>query len=109
VDDMVDGLVRLMAAEGLHEPVNLGNPVEFTIRELAEQVARTVGGEARIVYRPLPQDDPTQRKPDITRARERLGWEPKIQLAEGLERTVAYFRERLRVGRADGQAVRRSV
>jgi UDP-glucuronate decarboxylase len=109
VDDMVDGLVRLMAAEGLHEPVNLGNPVEFTIRELAEQVARTVGGEARIVYRPLPQDDPAQRKPDITRARERLGWEPKIQLAEGLERTVAYFRERLRVGRADGQAVRRSV
>jgi UDP-glucuronate decarboxylase len=109
VDDMVDGLVRLMAVEGLHEPVNLGNPVEFTIRELAEQVARTVGGEARIVYRPLPQDDPAQRKPDITRARERLGWEPKIQLAEGLERTVAYFRERLRVGRADGQAVRRSV
>jgi UDP-glucuronate decarboxylase len=100
VDDLVEGLLRLMAAEGRHEPVNLGNPVEFTIRQLAEEVARTVGREVRLVYEPLPQDDPTQRKPDINRAREWLGWEPTLQLAEGLEKTVAYFRERLRLDRA---------
>jgi nucleoside-diphosphate-sugar epimerase len=74
--------------------VNLGNPVEFTIRELAEQVSRILGGEVRVTYRPLPPDDPTQRKPDITRAREWLGWEPRIDLATGLARTVAFFRER---------------
>jgi UDP-glucuronate decarboxylase len=74
--------------------------VEFTIRQLAEEVARTVGREVRLVHEPLPQDDPTQRKPDITRARDWLGWEPGIQLAEGLEKTVAYFRERLRLDRA---------
>jgi len=84
-----------MAAEGRHEPVNLGNPVEFTIRQLADEVARIVGGEVRITYQPLPADDPTQRKPDITRAREWLGWEPQIQLPEGLGRTVDYFRRRL--------------
>jgi UDP-glucuronate decarboxylase len=94
VDELVDGLVRLMAADGVHEPVNLGNPVEFTIRELADEVFRTVGAESRVTYRPLPEDDPTKRKPDITRARERLGWEPKITLAEGLAHTVAYFRSR---------------
>jgi UDP-glucuronate decarboxylase len=87
--------VRLMAADGRHEPVNLGNPVEFTIRELAEEVSRVVGGEVKTVYRPLPQDDPTQRQPDITRAREWLGWEPRIQLEEGLGKTVEYFRGRL--------------
>jgi len=95
VDDLVDGLVRLMAAEDRHEPVNLGNPVEFTIRELAEEVVKVVGGEVRVAFRPLPQDDPTQRQPDITRAREWLGWEPRLQLAQGLVRTVAYFRRRL--------------
>jgi UDP-glucuronate decarboxylase len=95
VDELVDGLVRLMAAEKRHEPVNLGNPVEFTIRELADEVARAVGEDVRIRFEPLPQDDPTQRQPDITRAREWLGWEPKIQLAEGLRRTVEHFRERL--------------
>jgi UDP-glucuronate decarboxylase len=95
VDDLVEGLVRLMNVDGLHEPVNLGNPVEFTIRELAEQVTRMVGGSTRITYRPLPQDDPTQRQPDITRARKWLGWEPTVPLAGGLERTVAYFRERV--------------
>ena len=95
VDDLVEGLVRLMNSEGVHEPVNLGNPVEFTIRELAEQVTQIVGGEARITYRPLPQDDPTQRQPNITRARTWLGWEPRVPLAEGLARTVAYFRERI--------------
>jgi UDP-glucuronate decarboxylase len=100
VDDLVEGLLRLMAAEGRHEPVNLGNPVEFTIRQLADEVARIVGREVRLVYQPLPQDDPTQRKPDITRARAWLGWEPGIQLSEGLEKTVAYFRERLRLDRS---------
>jgi UDP-glucuronate decarboxylase len=99
VDDLVEGLLRLMAAEGRHEPVNLGNPVEFTICQLADEVARTVGREVRLVYQPLPQDDPTQRKPDITRARAWLGWEPGTQLAEGLEKTVAYFREKLRLDR----------
>jgi UDP-glucuronate decarboxylase len=94
VDELVDGLIRLMAVEKRNQPVNLGNPVEFTIRELAEQVAKVVGKEVKIVYRPLPQDDPTQRQPDITRAREWLGWEPKIQLAQGLERTVDFFRGR---------------
>src|SRR5215210_7515371 len=96
VDDLVDGLVRLMNSEGRHQPVNLGNPIEFTIRELADEVVRVVGGETRVVFKPLPQDDPTQRQPDITRAREWLEWEPKVQLAEGLERTVAYFRDRLK-------------
>ena len=85
----MEGLIRLMEAEGRHEPVNLGNPVEFTIRELAEEVGRTVGGDFRVTYRPLPQDDPTQRKPDISRAREWLGWEPQIDLATGLVNTVA--------------------
>jgi UDP-glucuronate decarboxylase len=75
--------------------VNLGNPVEFTIRQLADEVAKVIGEDIRITYRPLPADDPTQRKPDITRAREWLGWQPEIHLAEGLERTVEYFRQRL--------------
>src|SRR3954447_17041681 len=113
VDDLVDGLVRLMNSEGRHEPVNLGNPVEFTIRELADEVSQMVGGEVKTVYRQLPQDDPTQRQPDITRAREWLGWEPQVHLAEGLERTVEYFRQRIERKRrsnrqvaleADGQA-----
>ncbi|HKH83001.1 MAG TPA: UDP-glucuronic acid decarboxylase family protein [Gemmatimonadales bacterium] len=94
VDELVDGLIRLMAADQRHEPVNLGNPVEFTIRQLAEEVFRIVGGNGKVTYRPLPQDDPTQRKPDITRAREWLGWEPKVALAEGLAQTVLFFRER---------------
>jgi UDP-glucuronate decarboxylase len=103
VDELVDGLIRLMLADGRHEPVNLGNPNEFTIRELADEVARIVGSEVKVAYRPLPQDDPTQRQPDITRAKEWLGWEPRIQLREGLERTVAYFRERLERGGKGGR------
>ncbi len=94
VDELVDGLIRLMAVEKRNQPVNLGNPVEFTIRELAEEVARVVGSEVKITYRPLPEDDPSQRQPDITPAREWLGWEPRIQLAQGLESTVEYFRSR---------------
>ncbi|HEX6644536.1 MAG TPA: UDP-glucuronic acid decarboxylase family protein [Gemmatimonadales bacterium] len=95
VDDLVDGLVRLMSAEGIHEPVNLGNPNEFTMRELAEQVAWLAGGKEEIVLRPLPQDDPTQRQPNISRARALLGWAPTVQLEEGLRRTIADFRERM--------------
>ncbi len=94
VDDLVDGLVRLMNAEDLHEPINLGNPVEFTIEELAVEVARRWGSNADIKREPLPMDDPRQRKPDITRARELLGWQPTITLAEGLERTIADFAAR---------------
>jgi UDP-glucuronate decarboxylase len=113
VDELVDGLIRLMMVDGRHEPVNLGNPNEFTIRELADEVARIVGNEVKVVYRPLPQDDPTQRQPDISRAKEWLGWEPKIQLGEGLQRTVAYFRERLnrggKGGRRGGVEVARSL
>jgi nucleoside-diphosphate-sugar epimerase len=105
VDDLVDGLVRLMAAEGRHEPVNLGNPVEFTVRELADEVCRIVGQSVRVTYKPLPQDDPTQRQPDIARAREWLGWEPRIPLAEGLERTIEYFRQRIERKRRSNREV----
>ena len=83
----------LMAAEGRHDPVNLGNPVEFTIRELADEVADAVGSEVRLAHRPLPQDDPTQRKPDITRAREWLGWEPQVHFGDGLKQTVEWYRD----------------
>lgn len=96
VDDLVEGLMRLMAAEGLHEPVNLGNPGEFTMRQLAEQISELCGAPVRLAFRPLPQDDPTQRQPDITRAQAFLGWNPSIQLREGLERTIPYFAERFK-------------
>ena len=95
VDDLVDGFIRLIQYEGedCHQPHNLGNPGEFTMLELAEQVERLVGKDASVVHRPLPADDPKQRKPDITRAKANLGWEPRVPLAEGLERAVAYFRD----------------
>jgi UDP-glucuronate decarboxylase len=109
VDDLVDGLVRLMAAEGRHEPVNLGNPVEFTVRELADEVCRIVGQSVHVTYKPLPQDDPTQRQPDITRAREWLNWEPRIPLAQGLERTVEYFRQRIERKRRSNHEVAREA
>ncbi|CAN5343007.1 SDR family oxidoreductase [soil metagenome] len=94
VDDLIEGLIRLMTADGVHEPVNLGNPHEFTMKELAEEVARICGVSGDIKYYPLPEDDPRQRRPDITRARQLLHWEPTIPLREGLKRTVAYFSER---------------
>lgn len=96
VDDLIEGLIRLMNTDAINEPVNLGNPGEFTIHELADEVSKACGREVRIMYQPLPQDDPQQRKPDITRARALLGWEPHIPLREGLKRTVAYFEERIR-------------
>lgn len=95
VDDLIDGLVRLMNADGLHEPVNLGNQAEFTIEELAIEVARQCGASPNIRHEPLPGDDPRQRKPDTTRAEELLGWEPKVMLREGLALTIADFRARL--------------
>jgi UDP-glucuronate decarboxylase len=95
IDDLIEGLVRLMNTEGVHQPVNLGNPNVFTIRELAEAVMRVCGTRSEIKYEPLPQDDPQQRKPDITRARELLNWSPVIQLNEGLRLATAYFAGRL--------------
>jgi UDP-glucuronate decarboxylase len=95
VDDLVDGLIRLMDADGIPDPVNLGNPGEFTMRQLAEMVCRLSGSASEIVMCPLPQDDPTRRRPDISRARALLGWEPHIPLKEGLTRTLADFTARL--------------
>ena len=92
VDDMVDGLVRLMCSN-LRGPVNLGNPVETTVRELADIINGMAGGRSRIAHRPLPPDDPCRRNPDITLARQRLGWEPRVQLDEGLRKTMKYFRD----------------
>jgi UDP-glucuronate decarboxylase len=95
VDDLIEGLIRLMNADELHQPVNLGNPGEFTIKQLAEEVRRICGSKSELTYLPLPQDDPRQRKPDITIAQTVLGWTPKVPLGEGLEKTVQYFRERV--------------
>jgi len=93
VDDMIDGLIRMMGtADTFLGPVNIGNPAEFTILDLAETVIRMTDSQSRIIFKPLPQDDPMQRKPDITLARETLGWEPKTDLEEGLKTTIAYFR-----------------
>jgi UDP-glucuronate decarboxylase len=93
VDDLVDGLLRMMdAPPGTTGPINLGNPVEFTMLQLAEEVLRQTGSRSRLVRKPLPQDDPKQRQPDISRARATLGWQPGIALADGLQRTIAYFR-----------------
>jgi UDP-glucuronate decarboxylase len=94
VDDLVEGLMRLMNTEGVHEPVNLGNPGEFTILELAQEVMKLCQPEGKLEYCPLPQDDPQQRKPNIARAQAKLNWQPAIPLRDGLERTVAYFRSR---------------
>ncbi len=91
VDDLVEGIYRLLLSD-YHLPVNIGNPDEITIRDFAEEIIRLTGTNQKVVYHPLPQDDPKQRQPDITRAREVLGWEPKIDRSEGLRRTYAYFR-----------------
>ena len=94
VDELVQGLLRLMSSrEGFTGPVNIGNPVEFTIRELAELVIEMTGARSKLVQRPLPSDDPTQRKPDISLARAELDWEPSIALREGLVKTIDYFRQ----------------
>jgi UDP-glucuronate decarboxylase len=97
VSDLIDGLCRMMEAEELIGPVNLGNPGEFTISELAEKVLRLTGSKSKIARLPLPSDDPVRRRPDITLAKTRLGWEPKVTLDEGLARTIDYFRRALGV------------
>jgi UDP-glucuronate decarboxylase len=97
VDDLIEGLLRLMATPyEVTGPINLGNPGEFTILELAQKIVDKTGSRSRIEFRPLPENDPAQRRPDIGRARELLGWEPKVPLDEGLVRTIAYFDELLR-------------
>lgn len=90
-DDLIEGFIRLMSTEGITGPVNIGNPGEFTILELAEKVIKLVGSKSDLVFKPLPQDDPLQRRPDISLAREKLGWEPTIPLDEGLQKTIPYF------------------
>jgi dTDP-glucose 4,6-dehydratase len=92
VDDLVEGIVRLFE-RGTPEPTNIGNPGEFTVRQLADHVLALTGSRSEIVYRPLPEDDPRVRQPDISRARQLLGWEPCVPLDEGLTRTIAYFHE----------------
>jgi dTDP-glucose 4,6-dehydratase len=101
VEDLVEGIVRLLRTD-FHEPVNLGNPDEVTILEFAREILALSGSKSAIEYRPLPQDDPRVRKPDITRARQLLGWEPKVGRTEGLQRTLAYFQERVRAEGAGG-------
>ena len=96
VDDLVEGMIRMMnAPDDFTGPVNIGNPNEFSILELAEKVIDLTGSPSKINYQPLPQDDPLQRQPDIALARERLGWEPHTQLTEGLRRTIEYFKEEI--------------
>jgi UDP-glucuronate decarboxylase len=98
VDDLIEGMIRLMNGEHTC-PINIGNPGEFTIRQLAERVRDRIQPGLELTTQPLPQDDPLQRQPVIDLARELLGWEPKVSLDEGLEPTIAYFRERVRAGR----------
>jgi dTDP-glucose 4,6-dehydratase len=94
VSDLVDGIIRLMESE-LHDPVNIGNPHEMTIEEIARKIIDISGSSSRIVYKPLPEDDPKVRRPDITRARTLLGWEPKVPLEQGLVKTLEYFRAKV--------------
>jgi UDP-glucuronate decarboxylase len=94
VDDLIDGMIRMMnAPNDFTGPVNIGNPNEFSIRELAEKIIAITGATSKIIHRPLPKDDPLQRQPNIDLAKKRLGWEPKIQLEEGLKRTIEYFKK----------------
>lgn len=99
VDDLVDGFLKFMSNDhGFQGPVNLGNPGEFTVRELAQTVLDLTGSSSKLTYLPLPVDDPQKRRPDISLAREKFGWEPKIALQEGLKKTIAYFEELIRHG-----------
>lgn len=102
VEDLIDGFIRLMdSPDTVMGPINLGNPVEFTIRQLAEQVIALTGSKSKMEFCPLPADDPKQRQPDISRARSVLGWEPKVPLEDGLKKTIAYFDDLLSKGLAD--------
>ena len=95
VDDLVNGMMLVMEQDKTVGPLNLGNPGEFTILELAEKVVKKIGGSSKIVFEPLPADDPTQRRPNIAKVKAATGWEPKVNLDEGLDRTIAYFRSQL--------------
>jgi len=105
VSDLVEGLVRLMntEADDIHLPVNIGNPGEFTMNELAEKVGEIIGRNVEIDYLPLPQDDPKQRQPNIERAKKLLGWEPQVPLADGLKKTVAYFAQTVEASNASAK------
>jgi dTDP-glucose 4,6-dehydratase len=94
VSDLVDGIIRLMLSKE-HGPINIGNPREMTIKEIGETIIRMTGSKSKLIYKPLPQDDPKQRKPDITLARTKLGWEPKVALEQGLVTTLEYFRSKV--------------
>ena len=94
VSDLIDGIFKLSQGD-FHEPVNIGNPMELTIKEFAERIVRLVGSKSTLTYLPLPTDDPKQRRPDITRARQRLGWEPKVDLETGLKQTIEFFKTRV--------------
>ena len=94
VTDLVDGIIRLMESN-VNDPVNIGNPQEMTIEDIARAIIRLTGSKSKLVYRPLPEDDPKVRQPDITRARTLLGWEPKVSLEEGLTKTLEYFRTKI--------------
>ena len=96
VSDLVGALEQLMACDGVHRPINLGNPVESTILSLAERIREATGSQSEISFEPLPQDDPTRRNPDISEARKLLGWEPEVDLEEGLDKTIEYFENLLR-------------
>jgi len=95
VDDLIDGMVRMMGSERFTGPVNLGNPDEYTILDLAKKIIVMTGSASKIIHRPLPSDDPTQRKPDISLAAAKLGWQPRVSVDEGLKRTIEYFQKEL--------------
>jgi len=111
VDDEVEGLYRLFLHQGpgVEQPTNVGNPDEYTVGELAELVRELTGSEAPVEYRPLPTDDPRQRRPDITRARTMLGWEPTVHVRQGLQRTIDYFKSLADTGRLTTRAQRETV
>ncbi|MEO8559896.1 MAG: UDP-glucuronic acid decarboxylase family protein [Rhodospirillales bacterium] len=105
VDDLIEGFIRLMATpDDFTGPVNLGNPVELPVRGLAEKIIEMTGSKSKLIFQPLPQDDPMQRCPDITLAKNKLGWQPKVTLEEGLKRTIAYFDGVLKAGVKPGRA-----
>jgi len=94
VDDLVEGIYRLLISD-IHEPVNIGNPQEMTIKQMAETILKVTGSKSKLIYKPLPIDDPKVRQPNITRARTLLGWEPKIDLEQGLKKTIEWFKTQL--------------
>ncbi len=95
VDDLIDGMVRMMESENFIGPVNIGNPEEYTILDFAKKITAMTGSKAKIAHKPLPSDDPTQRRPDITLANQKLGWQPKVSVDEGLKRTIEYFKKEI--------------